>query len=75
MLHGLLLKEEHERFHWTDYSLLATAAAYRLAILLVMCTTFVPDEYFQYVEPSFAVLTKRGIRYKRACIIFCPLTT
>ncbi len=62
MLYGLLLKEEYKRFQWTDYSLLATAAAYRLAILLVMRTTFVPDEYFQYVEPSLAVLTKQGIR-------------
>ena len=68
MFHGFVPKEGRVSFQWTDYSLLASAAAYRIVILLVLCTTFVPDEYFQYVEPSFAVLSKQGIRYKRAFI-------
>lgn len=47
---------------WTDQTFLGLAAVYRLVVLLLLCTTFVPDEYFQYVEPSYDVFSGKGIR-------------
>lgn len=46
---------------WEDYTLLMLSASYRLLILLVINTTYVPDEYYQYAEPSFDAVYSKGI--------------
>ena len=51
-----------------DTALLQLACAWRILVLLLICTTFVPDEYYQYVEPSFNAIANQGIRYFYFCV-------
>ena len=58
---------------WTDNTLVVLAGAYRILVLLLICTTFVPDEYFQYVEPSYGVAAGQSIRYQ-CCALYHVFT-
>lgn len=39
------------------------AASYRLLFACLTRTTFVPDEYFQLVEPAYALAWGRSVQY------------
>jgi hypothetical protein len=45
-----------------DSVLLVISIVYRLLILFLIKTTFVPDEYYQYVEPSYELVYGQSIR-------------
>jgi hypothetical protein len=58
---GLKCKEDKD----IDTGLFYLAVLYRFALLLLVQTSFVPDEIFQYVEPAYAMATSGSpsIRY------------
>lgn len=48
---------------WLDRTLLFIFISYRLGLLLLVRSSFVPDELYQYVEPAYAVISGSGIRF------------
>jgi len=58
----IIISSGSEEWEGQDYALLLLSASYRVLILLVLRTTYVPDEYYQHVEPSFDVVYTRGIK-------------
>ena len=49
-------------FDWNDTNMVMLVICYRLTILLLLRTSFVPDEYYQYIEPSFHIVYRIGIK-------------
>lgn len=45
-----------------DQKLQILGCIYRLIIVWTIGTTFMPDEYYQYVEPSYSVAFGSGIK-------------
>lgn len=56
-----LSRSSEKDWEQEDYTLLILSASYRLLILLAISTTYVPDEYYQYAEPSFDAVYSKGI--------------
>ncbi len=61
-MRGVQYKEDRS----VDTGLFYLAVLYRFTLLLLVQTSFVPDEIFQFVEPAYAMATggAPSIRYK-----------
>ena len=59
--HSSIRSSEKDWEQHQDNTLLMLSASYRLLILLAINTTYVPDEYYQYAEPSFDAVYSKGI--------------
>lgn len=49
--------------HWNNWGIYYLIIVYRLSLAVLTITTYLPDEYYQTIEPSYRIVFGKGIKY------------